>query len=238
MIPQLGTDPSSPFPDPADALISPDGLLAWGGDLDPVRLTNAYYQGIFPWYSGDQPILWWSPSQRCVIRPGAVHVSRRLRRVLRRGEFTVSADRAFREVITACSQPRKSQESTWITPSMIEAYTRLHRMGIAHSIEVWFGNELQGGLYGLAFGRVFFGESMFSAATDASKIALVALCRQLRDWQYALLDCQVSNPHLETMGAVLVDRSVFLRTLKEHIELPGVPGPWADRFHFSAERAA
>ncbi len=232
MIPRLGTDPASPFPDPESALAEPDGLLAWGGDLDPVRLTNAYHEGIFPWYSEDQPILWWCPSQRCVLVPDRVHVSRRLQRVLRRGEFRVTADTDFAGVVEGCALPRKSQESTWITPAMAEAYLRLHRIGIAHSIEVWHGERLAGGLYGLALGSMFFGESMFSLAADASKVALVTLCRQLHAWNFALLDCQVSNPHLGRMGAVEISRSKFLRILAESVDAPARvgDGSWSDTF--------
>jgi leucyl/phenylalanyl-tRNA--protein transferase len=235
MIPRLSPDPAAPFPETETALDSPDGLLAWGGNLDPVRLTNAYHHGIFPWYSEDQPILWWCPSQRCVLYPRDVHVSRRLKRKLGKREFAVTADRAFSGVIAGCALPRKSQESTWITPEMIQAYTRLHHMGIAHSIEVWAGNELQGGLYGLAFGRMFFGESMFSTATDASKIALVALCRQMVEWRFTLLDCQVTNPHLESMGAVQLDRKQFLATLQDNLEHPSLAGSgsWDGQFRFT-----
>jgi leucyl/phenylalanyl-tRNA--protein transferase len=238
MIPQLGGDPSAPFPDPASALQDPDGLLAWGGDLDPLRLGNAYHRGIFPWYSDDQPILWWSPAKRCVIFTDAVHVSRRLRRVLRKGAFRLTADRAFGEVLAGCALPRSQQESTWITPAMAAAYTELHSAGIAHSIEVWSGNRLAGGLYGLAFGRMFFGESMFSAARDASKVALVGLCRQLHEWGFPLLDCQVSNPHLETMGAIEIERSRFLEILSEHVDLPGCNGSWSGRFHVDPRHIA
>jgi leucyl/phenylalanyl-tRNA--protein transferase len=218
MIPRLGSDPASPFPDPDTALAEPDGLLAWGGDLDPLRLTNAYRQGIFPWYSQEQPILWWCPAQRCVLFPAEVHVSRRFRRTLRRAEFNVTADTAFARVVAACALPREAQDSTWITPAMAEAYTRLHHLGIAHSIEVWRGDELAGGLYGLALGRLFFGESMFSRLTDASKVALVALCRRLVAWDYALLDCQLTNPHLESMGAVSIERAHFLAILRRHVD--------------------
>lgn len=237
MIPRLGPDPASSFPEPDQALDFPDGLLAWGGDLDPIRLSNAYRSGIFPWYSADQPILWWCPSRRCVLPPGEVHVSRRLRRIMRKRDFTVRADTAFPAVIAGCALPRKAQDSTWITPEMVAAYTRLHRMGIAHSVEVWRGDELAGGLYGLAFGRMFFGESMFSQAADASKIALVALCRQLADWGFALLDCQVTNPHLESMGAVQIDRRLFLDILRENIDIPApaAGGSWSGSFANRAE---
>lgn len=232
MIPRLGSDPAAPFPDPELALSEPDGLLAWGGDLDPVRLTNAYHDGIFPWYSDDQPILWWSPARRCVLYPAEVHISRRLQRVIRQRGFEVTADTAFAEVVEGCALPRKSQDSTWITPDMIHAYTRLHHMGVAHSIEVWRDGRLAGGLYGLALGKIFFGESMFSQATDASKVALVALCRQLGAREYALLDCQVTNPHLKTMGAVQLSRAQFQAVLRDNVDAPPpiVNGRWTGIF--------
>jgi leucyl/phenylalanyl-tRNA--protein transferase len=230
MIPQLGADPSAPFPDPNEAMHSPDGLLAWGGDLDPVRLSNAYHHGIFPWFSDQQPILWWSPSTRCVLFPAELYISSRLKRVLRQQRFRVSADQAFDEVITGCALPRVSQDSTWITTSMIDAYNRLHRMGIGHSIEVWSGEDLVGGLYGLSIGRVFFGESMFSLVSDASKIAMVHLCRQLDLWGFTLLDCQVSNPHLKRMGAVDIPRESFLSILRASVNHAAPRASFAQTF--------
>lgn len=218
MIPQLGADPSTPFPDPNEAMESPDGLLAWGGDLDPVRLNNAYHAGIFPWYSDQQPILWWSPSVRCVLFPADLYISSRLQRLLRQGKFRVTADQVFDEVIKGCAQPRADQDSTWITEAMIDAYNRMHRMGIGHSIEVWAGEQLVGGLYGLSIGRVFFGESMFSIVSDASKIAMAHLCHQLDVWEFGMLDCQVSNPHLERMGAINIPRKSFLSVLRENVD--------------------
>ena len=213
MIPILASDPESPFPSTDLALEHPQGLLAVGGDLSPARLINAYRQGIFPWYSDDQPILWWSPAPRCVIYPGTVHVSRRLRRRYNQGQFNLTADQAFSSVIGACAGPRHDQDGTWITAEMKSAYIRLHEMGVAHSVEVYFEDELAGGIYGLALGRVFFGESMFSNQRDASKIALVALCRQLHQWGFELMDCQVSNPHLLSMGAQEITRRNFERQL-------------------------
>lgn len=209
MIPILNSDPESPFPSTDRALEQPQGLLAVGGDLSPPRLINAYRQGIFPWYSDDQPILWWSPAPRCVIYPDAVHVSRRLRRRYNQGQFRLGVDQAFHEVIEACAAPRQDDEGTWITADMKSAYIRLHDMGVAHSVEVYMDDELVGGIYGLALGAVFFGESMFSKREDGSKIALVALCRQLKEWDFTLLDCQVSNPHLLSMGAQEISREEF-----------------------------
>lgn len=209
MIPILGTDPESPFPPTAQALDYPQGLLAIGGDLSPARLINAYRQGIFPWYSEDQPLLWWSPAPRCVIFPAEVHISRRLRRRYNQGQFTLTADRSFAQVIEACAAPRADQDGTWITPEMQAAYLKLHEMGVAHCVEVTLDGNLVGGIYGLALGRMFFGESMFSRHTDASKLALVALCRQIHHWGFLLLDCQVSNPHLLSMGAREISRKEF-----------------------------
>lgn len=226
MIPLLDSDPESPFPSPDQALEQPQGLLAVGGDLSPTRLINAYRQGIFPWYSDEQPILWWSPAPRCVIYPDAVHVSRRLRRRYNQGQFTLSADRAFSEVIEACAEPRQDHEGTWITSEMKSAYIRLHKMGVAHSVEVHIDNELAGGIYGLALGRVFFGESMFSKREDSSKIALVALCRQLHQWGFSLLDCQVSNPHLLSLGAQEISRDDFDR----HLVSSNGPSRWKQDF--------
>jgi len=213
VIPILDSDPGSPFPPTDQVLEEPQGLLAVGGDLSPTRLINAYRQGIFPWFSEDQPILWWLPSPRCVIYPDSVHVSRRLRRRYNQGQFDVSADQAFGEVVEACAAPRRDQDGTWITAEMKSAYHRLHDMGVAHSVEVRIDKQLAGGIYGLALGRVFFGESMFSKHQDTSKIALVALCRQLQKWGFTLLDCQVSNPHLMRMGAVEITRYDFDRLL-------------------------
>lgn len=213
MIPILSHDPESPFPPTEQALDNPPGLLAAGGDLSPTRLLNAYRHGIFPWYSEGEPILWWSPAPRCVLYPHRVHLSRRLKRRYNQGQFSLTADRAFQQVIAACAEPRPGQPGTWITGEMVNAYQRLHMLGIAHSVEVWIDEELAGGVYGLALGRVFFGESMFSQHTDASKIALVALCRQLQEWDFTLLDCQVSNQHLQSMGAQEISREEFNRYL-------------------------
>ena len=212
--------PNSPpevFPDPELALDAPNGLLAAGGDLAPERLLYAYRRGIFPWFSEGQPILWWSPDPRAVLWPQALHVSRTLRRTQRRRIFAVTANTVFDRVVHECAAPRQGREETWITRDMAVAYGRLHRAGHAHSIECWRGKELAGGLYGVAIGRVFFGESMFSRAADGSKIALAHLCTL----GFALVDCQVPNRHLARLGAVEVNRRRFLALLEELCDVPG-----------------
>jgi len=214
VIPILSTDPESPFPPTHQALEYPSGLLAAGGDLSATRLINAYRHGIFPWYSDGQPILWWSPVPRCVLYPQSVHSSRRLRRRYNQGVFRLTCDLAFAEVIAACAAPREDHDGTWISEEMQQAYIRLYKLGVAHSVEVWVDDSLVGGIYGLALGKVFFGESMFSKTRDASKIALVALCRQLHQWHFSLVDCQISNPHLLSMGAEDVSRAEFERHLQ------------------------
>ena len=230
MIPILSKDPESPFPPTQQALEYPHGLLAAGGDLSPTRLLNAYRHGIFPWYSDDQPILWWSPAPRCVLYPASVHISRRLRRRYNQGLYRLGCNQAFSEVISACAGPRHDEDGTWIVDEMKQAYFELHRMGVAHSVEVWKDDELVGGIYGLAMGRVFFGESMFSKTEDASKIALVALCRQLQQWHFNLLDCQISNPHLLSMGAEDITRAEF----ENHLKSASGPHHWGDEFSCDA----
>ena len=180
----------APFPDVELAEREPDGLLAVGGDLEPARLINAYHRGIFPWYSKGQPILWWAPDPRTVLFPERLKVSRSLRKTLRKGWFEVSVDQAFADVVEACGAPRKGEDGTWILPDMMRAYLRLHRGGWAHSVEVWQADRLVGGLYGVALGQVFFGESMFSRVSDASKVALTHLADRLQAWGYRLVDCQ------------------------------------------------
>ena len=226
MIPILSHDPESPFPDIDNALEVPAGLLAAGGDLSPTRLINAYKHGIFPWYNQDEPILWWAPVPRCVIYPVAVHISKRLRRHYNQSVFTLSIDTAFEQVINACADTRRDHEGTWIGTDICEAYYRLHTLGIAHSLEVWQDDALVGGIYGLGLGSVFFGESMFSRVTDASKIALVALCQQLHAWGYELLDCQISNPHLISMGAIEISGDTF----KQHLKTTKGPDRWGFDF--------
>ena len=217
---------NQPFPHPDRALTEPDGLLAAGGNLTPRRLLRAYRMGIFPWYSADQPILWWSPDPRLVLLPECLKVSRSLRKTLRKRVFTITADTAFEQVVAACAGPRQGEPGTWITSEMYRAYCRLHRLGHAHSIETWQQGELVGGLYGVALGQVFYGESMFSWISDASKIALVALTAQLQRWEFAVIDCQVTTAHLLSMGAVDIPRSSFLQLLERYCPQPGQPGPW------------
>lgn len=216
------------FPDPNRALREPNGLLAIGGDLSPRRLLRAYRQGIFPWFGPEDPILWWSPDPRAVLFPGGFHVSRSLRKRLRRCGLTTTLDRDFSAVIQGCAAPRGPDSGTWLVPEMIAAYCRLHELGFAHSVEVWQGKELVGGLYGVAIGRVFFGESMFSRLEDASKIALARLCEQLLAWDFALIDCQMTSAHLLSLGAVEIPRAEFMRLLAEHTPRPGYDYPWDD----------
>jgi leucyl/phenylalanyl-tRNA--protein transferase len=204
---QPGVD--EPFPAVTRALAEPDGLLAAGGDLTPGRLLSAYRQGIFPWYSRGKPILWWSPSRRTVFDTAAMHVPRRLARWLRGCTWRIEADHAFVDVMRACAAPRHAQSGTWITRDMLAAYAHLHALGHAHSVEVRDGERLVGGVYGVAIGRMFFGESMFSAETNGSKVALLALCRTLRDWNWPLLDAQVASDHLFTLGAREMPRDAF-----------------------------
>ena len=203
-------DPPEAFPDPAQAFDVPDGLLAAGGDLSAERLLYAYRHGIFPWFEEGQPILWWSPDPRCVLRPANFHLSRRLARYFRHAEFEITVNAAFTRIVDECAADRPGQQGTWITPGMKKAYGDLHRAGWAHSVEIWSGDELAGGLYGLAIGRAFFGESMFSTRSNGSKAALFALCRALAASDFGLLDCQVESPHLLSLGAVSIPRAQFL----------------------------
>ena len=230
-IPILRPGTADSFPPAESALPEPDGLLAAGGDLSPKRLLDAYRHGIFPWYSEGQPILWWSPDPRTVFATDRVHVSARLRRWLRQCDWTIRADEDFAGVVRACAEPRPRQPTTWITADMFDAYRRLHELGFAHSIEVHDGLKRRvGGLYGVAIGRMFFGESMFSAATNGSKVALIALCRTLFQWGFALLDAQVASPHLVTLGAIQMPRSVFVAHLAKACAEPFSPGTWRERW--------
>jgi len=216
------------LPNPTSALRDPNGLLAAGGSLEPEWLLEAYRNGIFPWYEQGQPILWWCPDPRAVLWPDDLRISRSLRRSLRRRAYRVTADRAFAAVVDACSAPRRYTDATWITPDMAAAYKHLHALGWAHSFETWRGDELVGGIYGVAIGRVFFGESMFSRATDASKVALAKAMDFLRARDCALLDCQVPSSHMTSMGASLLRREHFLRLLGELCVPRGTPGSWSD----------
>jgi leucyl/phenylalanyl-tRNA--protein transferase len=225
MIPFLR--PGSPFPPAHRALKRPNGLLAAGGDLSVETLVEAYTHGIFPWYSEGDPILWWSPDPRMVLASGELHVSRSLRRRLLRRDVRVSFDEAFPEVLTACAAPRGGETGTWLLPEMQAAYLTLRAQGLAHSIEVWMGQELIGGLYGVAVGRMFFGESRFSRRTDGSKLALAWLAAQLTIWEFPLIDCQMETEHLQSMGARLVPRKLFLSWVAD---LCGQDGPRVWRF--------
>jgi leucyl/phenylalanyl-tRNA--protein transferase len=224
LIPWLG--PNEPFPPVECATADPNGLLAAGGDLSVARLTEAYGHGIFPWFNEDQPILWWCPDPRMVLFPQELQISRSLRKTLRSARFDMRADTAFRQVMLHCRMPREKQDGTWITARMVEAYCEMHRKGYAHSVETWLDGELVGGLYGIALGRAFFGESMFTRVTDASKLALVSLVRQLELWGFGLVDCQMNTPHLASFGAREIPRAEFTRRLRELIHYPPVPAPW------------
>jgi leucyl/phenylalanyl-tRNA--protein transferase len=220
-------DSSAPFPPLDEALDEPNGLLAAGADLSPMRLVDAYRQGIFPWYSEGQPLLWWSPDPRMVLHVDDFKVSRSLAKRIRRHDFDVRVDTAFDAVIANCeSVPREEQRGTWITREMSRAYRRLHGLGYAHSVEAWRGDELVGGLYGLALGRVFFGESMFAHASDASKVSLAGLVALLRQRGVPLIDCQQETEHLASMGARPIPRRDFARRLGELIHSNAAPGGW------------
>ena len=215
------------FPPVETALREPNGLLAMGGDLSVARLLDAYRHGIFPWFNPGEPILWWSPDPRMVLVPDAIHVSRSLAKRIRNGGFELRVDTAFGEVVRACAAPREDALGTWISPAIVAAYTRLFDAGYGHSVEVWRDNKLVGGLYGVAIGRMFYGESMFSREPDASKVALARLAQQLQRWQFGLIDCQMETPHLARMGARTMPRPVFAARVAELVNLPSRPGPWS-----------
>ena len=206
------------FPPLERALRDPNGLLAAGGDLTPDRLIQAYRHGCFPWFQDGQPILWWSPDPRTVLLPSELHVSRSLSKVMRQQRYRVSFDQCFTEVIRACAAPRSYATETWITTPMQDAYLELHKRGIAHSVEVWHGQELVGGLYGLAMGQLFFGESMFSRADNASKVGFATLVEHLRAWGFVLIDCQMPTEHLISLGARSIPRTEFAQYLKNHLD--------------------
>lgn len=224
-IPWLNQDELK-FPPVELALSEPDGLLAAGGDLGIERLLQAYRLGIFPWYDSGQPILWWSPDPRMVLFPENLNISKSLRKLIRRNSYTLTMDQDFTAVVKACAQARRENLGTWITDEMQQAYCALHEAGYAHSVEVWSQQDLVGGLYGVALGQVFFGESMFSDQANTSKLALVALVNQLQQWNYKLIDCQVSSGHLLSLGATEISREQFSQKLMELVNAPDKTGKW------------
>jgi leucyl/phenylalanyl-tRNA--protein transferase len=219
-------DSPQAFPPVERALTEPDGLLAAGGDLSPPRLLEAYRRGIFPWYSRGQPILWWCPDPRAVLRPECMKVSRSLAKSLRNRGYETRIDTAFRDVLRYCGSPELRPGGTWLSPEMRAAYFRLHRLGYAHSVETWLDGRLVGGLYGIALGRVFFGESMFSIERDASKVALKRLCDELIARGYRIIDCQMATAHLMSLGAELMPRTEFIETLRLYVGNDLEPKPW------------
>ena len=225
MIPWLRGD--APFPPVSKALKSPNGLLCAGGDLSPERLVEAYSHGIFPWFSEGDPILWWSPDPRMVLFPNELKVSRSLRRSVDRSVYEIRVDTAFRDVIEECAAPRDGQGGTWIVPEMVDAYTRLHELGFAHSVESWQDEQLLGGLYGVSLGPVFFGESMFARAPDASKVALVSLVERLRARECRVIDCQQATPHLASLGAREIPRKAFAQLVQDSLQYPLSGERWA-----------
>ncbi|MDZ4350341.1 MAG: leucyl/phenylalanyl-tRNA--protein transferase [Xanthomonadaceae bacterium] len=229
-LPILGSDPTAPFPPHALALEDPNGLLAIGGDLHPDRLLNAYRNGIFPWYSAGRPIMWWSPDPRAVFHTSDVHLSRSSRRALRLSGWRLTADTAFKDVVDTCARiPRRGQHGTWITPALRSSFQALHRLGHAHSIEIHQDDHRVGGLYGLAIGRAFFAESMYSAETGGSKAALAGLASVLREWGWPLIDAQVENNHLLSLGARRMPRTEFLSHIGTLCLQDDPPGSWRDR---------
>lgn len=236
---RLGSAPDAPFPPVELALTDPDGLLALGGDLSPTRFLGAYRSGIFPWYSEGEPILWWSPSQRAVFRTDGVHLPRKLRQRLRHSGWTVRADTDFAAVVRGCMAPRPGQDGTWITAGMFDAYLELHRLGHAHSIEVFDGKALAGGLLGLGIGRMFCGDSMFSAGSGASSLALAVLAWRLHDWGWPLIDAQIPNAHTRRLGVEIWPRERYLAALVDARNQPGLTGSWTEAFgEFPAEKLA
>jgi len=223
-LPWLSDD--DPLPPVDGALRRPNGLLAAGGGLSVRRLVDAYSRGCFPWFSEGEPVLWWSPDPRMVLVPAELHVPKSLARRMRRGDVTVTSDLAFADVIAACAEPRDDQGGTWITDEMVAAYLALHAAGHAHSIEAWQDGLLVGGLYGVALGRAFFGESMFTRVPDASKIALVTLVAQLQRWEFGMIDCQMKTQHLARFGAREIPRAAFLRQLDVLVAQDAPPAPW------------
>jgi len=228
-LPWLSLSNDDQFPPIEDAF--EDGLVAAGGDLSPNRLLNAYRHGLFPWFNEDDPILWWSPNPRMVLFTDKIKLSKSLKKALRTSSFTFTFDQAFEQVMTACSQPRSDltddpNNGTWIHPEMIDAYVSLHQQGDAHSIECWQDGKLVGGLYGVAIGKMFFGESMFSRVRDSSKMALVALCQQLNRWGFSLIDCQVYSEHLASLGAEEIEQADFIKYINEYCQQDKASDAW------------
>ncbi len=234
MIPWL--DPDAPFPPLSRALREPNGLLAAGADLAPARLLAAYRQGIFPWYGTGEPILWWSPDPRMVLFPSEMRISRSLRKALRRRDHEVRLDTAFAHVVRECARPRHPGGGTWITPEMRRAYLRMHELGYAHSVETWVGDELAGGLYGVALGRIFFGESMFARRTDASKIAFAHLVAHLDRLEFTMIDCQMTTAHLASLGAREIPRAEFIGGLRRWAGADAAPLALAGKWRADAAR--
>lgn len=227
-LPFLELDQPEQFPDPSQALAEPNGLLAFGGDLSTTRLLAAYRQGIFPWFSEGEPIMWWSPDPRCIFRTSDLKINRSLRRQLAGKNWHVTVDKAFAQVVHGCAAPRPDGSgTTWIVPSMIEAYVRLHRMGHAHSVEVWDGDQLVGGIYGIAVGKLFCGESMFSRQSGGSKLALIELARLLRERGFPIIDAQVANAHTLGMGAREIPRATYLDVVRRLADMPDPTDTWA-----------
>ncbi len=227
-LPQLHDGVVEAFPDPRTALEQPNGLLAFGGDLSTDRLLDAYRHGIFPWFNEGEPILWWSPDPRCVFRTADLRVNRSLRRQLAGKTWRVTVDHSFVSVMQSCALPRHDDVGTWISPAMIDAYVRLHELGHAHSVEVWDGERLVGGIYGVAVGKLFCGESMFSAESGGSRLALVCLAQLLHDQGYPLIDSQVANAHTLNLGAVEWPRTQFLEQVGLLAAQPGDIGSWRE----------
>ena len=226
MIPWLV--PGGDFPSVEEALASPNGLLCASEELTPERILEAYRQGIYPWYSEGDPVLWWSPDPRMVLFPGELKISRSLGKTVKRGTFETRIDTAFARVMRECAAPRDGQSGTWIVPEMVEAYSELHSRGFAHSVESWLDGKLVGGLYGMWLGKVFFGESMFSRETDASKVALVRLVEIVKAKGARVIDCQQATPHLGTLGARAIPRKAFSQLLQDSIQCPPSGESWAD----------
>lgn len=224
MIPWLTGE--TPFPPVHSALIEPNGLLAAGQELSPERVIEAYRQGVFPWFNPGEPVLWWSPDPRMILRPAEFKLSRSLRQRIKRGGYEIRVDRCFSRVMQYCAEPRDGQQGSWIGQAMRDVYFRLHQLGYAHSIETWMDGELAGGLYGIAIGRMFYGESMFSRRTDASKLALAHLCQRLDECGYALIDCQMETAHLASLGAYPISRATFIREVQGLVNLQPVENPF------------